>query len=336
MEQFFKWELAGETEVLRENQPSTTLSTTDSLWTGLGWNPDCHGEKPGAKWLSHGMLFLLSLHFIPYDGGSVFLQKSVISYHNTKHHIPQGSTHLLIYCRAYGDYIRRGIGLTTGFIGSQCTLYNSLQCIHFITQQLSLFSSSEDFGSSSATMLQPILMASLAITILVTRRNSVPYSELSKQASSSLLLAFASMVILGVELHRDPLAIASTNIACGQTTKKTSTAASVIVAPERTTKKTRLRVPYCSMISSPEQTPKKTPPIVESCRLPRNGCKQTLALLTVDPQRAHYNIILVMFVPWNFKNRKWFMLHACFFFTGLHWYYWLSGISAWSSCNIES
>jgi hypothetical protein len=51
------------------------------------------------------------------------------------------------------------------------TLYNS--------QQLSLFSSSEDFGSKSATTL----MASLAITILVSRRNSVPYSNWSKSKS---------------------------------------------------------------------------------------------------------------------------------------------------------
>jgi hypothetical protein len=53
------------------------------------------------------------------------------------------------YCRAYSvaTIIRRGIGLATGFIGSHTvtvyTLYNS--------QQLSFFSSSEDFGSNSAT-----------------------------------------------------------------------------------------------------------------------------------------------------------------------------------------
>jgi hypothetical protein len=45
------------------------------------------------------------------------------------------------------------------------------------------------------------------------------------------------------------------------------------------------------MTSLPEQTPKKTP-IVESCRLPSNGCKQTLALLPVDPQRARHNILV--------------------------------------------
>jgi hypothetical protein len=52
-----------------------------------------------------------------------------------------------ILSRVYGDYNKTGIGLTTGLIGSHTvtvyTLYNS--------QQLSLFSSTEDFGSSSAT-----------------------------------------------------------------------------------------------------------------------------------------------------------------------------------------
>jgi hypothetical protein len=46
-----------------------------------------------------------------------------------------------------GDYNKTGIGLTTGFIRSHTitvyTLYNS--------QQLSFFSSSEDYGSNSAT-----------------------------------------------------------------------------------------------------------------------------------------------------------------------------------------
>jgi hypothetical protein len=52
-----------------------------------------------------------------------------------------------ILSRVCGDYNRRGIGLTTGFIGSKTitvyTLYDS--------QQLSFFSSSEDYGSNSAT-----------------------------------------------------------------------------------------------------------------------------------------------------------------------------------------
>jgi hypothetical protein len=57
---------------------------------------------------------------------------------------------ILILSRVCGDdYIRRGIGSTTGFIRSQTvtitvyTLYDS--------QQLSLFSCSEDFGSNSST-----------------------------------------------------------------------------------------------------------------------------------------------------------------------------------------
>jgi hypothetical protein len=60
-----------------------------------------------------------------------------------------------------------GIGLTTEFTGSQY----SYSVLHFTTQYCSLNSE------------------------LITG---------SKLASSSLLLAFASMVILGVEPHRDP------------------------------------------------------------------------------------------------------------------------------------
>jgi hypothetical protein len=56
-----------------------------------------------------------------------------------------------------------------------------------------------------------ILLASLAIDHFSEDSNSI-FQQLpgyqpqlrSKQASSSLLLAFASMVILGVEPHRDP------------------------------------------------------------------------------------------------------------------------------------
>jgi hypothetical protein len=54
-----------------------------------------------------------------------------------------------ILSRVYGDYNRRGIGLTTGFIGPHTvtitvyTLYNS--------QQLSFFSCSEDYGWNSAS-----------------------------------------------------------------------------------------------------------------------------------------------------------------------------------------
>jgi hypothetical protein len=93
-----------------------------------------------------------------------------------------------------------------------------------------------------------------------------------------------------VQQYHCVFTIASTNIACGQTTKKTSTAASAIVAPERTTKKIRLRFPYCCMTPSPEQTPKKrtVPSIVA---LLRNGCKQVFPLLTVELQRARHNII---------------------------------------------
>jgi hypothetical protein len=43
----------------------------------------------------------------------------------------------------------------------------------------------------------------MAVFVLEVRINFINV-EASKQASSSLLLAFASMVILGVEPHRDP------------------------------------------------------------------------------------------------------------------------------------
>jgi hypothetical protein len=40
---------AGETEVLGENLPSATLSTTNPTWI------DLHGERPATNRLSHGM-----------------------------------------------------------------------------------------------------------------------------------------------------------------------------------------------------------------------------------------------------------------------------------------
>jgi hypothetical protein len=41
---------AGETEVLGENLPSATLSTTNPTWI----NPGLHGERPATNRLSHG------------------------------------------------------------------------------------------------------------------------------------------------------------------------------------------------------------------------------------------------------------------------------------------
>jgi hypothetical protein len=52
------------------------------------------------------------------------------------------------------------------------------------------------------------------------------------------------------------------------------------IAREQTTKKTPPPIPLLLHEVITGQTPKKTPPIVESCQLPSNSCKQTLALLT--------------------------------------------------------
>jgi hypothetical protein len=56
---------AGETEVLGENLPSATLSTTNPTWIDPGANPVLRGERPAANRLSHGtayrFLFFLNL-----------------------------------------------------------------------------------------------------------------------------------------------------------------------------------------------------------------------------------------------------------------------------------
>jgi hypothetical protein len=43
VEQLVEWELAGETEVLAENLPSATLSTTNLILPDLGSNPGAGG-----------------------------------------------------------------------------------------------------------------------------------------------------------------------------------------------------------------------------------------------------------------------------------------------------
>jgi hypothetical protein len=45
---------AGETEELRENLPSATLSTTNPTWKDPGTNLGLHGERPATNRLSHG------------------------------------------------------------------------------------------------------------------------------------------------------------------------------------------------------------------------------------------------------------------------------------------
>jgi hypothetical protein len=71
-----------------------------------------------------------------------------------------------------GDYIRRGIGLTTGFIGSHTVtitvymLYNS--------QQLSFFSCSEDPGSNCCNQLlwRPLPLLTNCLTGSVAERTT--------------------------------------------------------------------------------------------------------------------------------------------------------------------
>jgi hypothetical protein len=53
MEQPVEWELARETEVLGENLPSATLSTTYPTWPDLGSNPSHRGGKPATNLLSY-------------------------------------------------------------------------------------------------------------------------------------------------------------------------------------------------------------------------------------------------------------------------------------------
>jgi hypothetical protein len=43
---------AGETEVLGENLPSATLSTTNPTWIDPGTNPGLRGERPATNRLS--------------------------------------------------------------------------------------------------------------------------------------------------------------------------------------------------------------------------------------------------------------------------------------------
>jgi hypothetical protein len=54
MEQWWYDIFAGETEVLGENLPSATLSTTNPTWIDPGANPGLLGERPTTNRLSHG------------------------------------------------------------------------------------------------------------------------------------------------------------------------------------------------------------------------------------------------------------------------------------------
>jgi hypothetical protein len=54
MEQWWNDIFAGEIEVLGENLPSTTLSTTNPTWIDPGAIPGHRGERPETNRLSHG------------------------------------------------------------------------------------------------------------------------------------------------------------------------------------------------------------------------------------------------------------------------------------------
>jgi hypothetical protein len=54
VEQSVEWELAGEADVLGENLPSATLSTTNPTWSDLGSKPGRRGGKPATNRLSYG------------------------------------------------------------------------------------------------------------------------------------------------------------------------------------------------------------------------------------------------------------------------------------------
>jgi hypothetical protein len=52
VKQSVEWEFAGEIEVLGENLPSATFSTTNLTWTDMGSNPGRRGGKPATNRLS--------------------------------------------------------------------------------------------------------------------------------------------------------------------------------------------------------------------------------------------------------------------------------------------
>jgi hypothetical protein len=54
MDQWWNDIFAGETDVLGENLPSATLSTTNPIWIDPGANPGLRGERPATNRLGHG------------------------------------------------------------------------------------------------------------------------------------------------------------------------------------------------------------------------------------------------------------------------------------------
>jgi hypothetical protein len=61
MDNLVEWRLVGESEVLGENLPQATLSTTNPTWPDPGANPGRSGGKPATNCLGYGAVFL-SLH----------------------------------------------------------------------------------------------------------------------------------------------------------------------------------------------------------------------------------------------------------------------------------
>jgi hypothetical protein len=59
MQQWWNDIFAGETEVLGENLPSATLSTTNPTWIDPGANPGLCSERPATNRVSHGTALLL-------------------------------------------------------------------------------------------------------------------------------------------------------------------------------------------------------------------------------------------------------------------------------------
>jgi hypothetical protein len=57
VEQSVEWELAGESEVLGENLPQSTLSTSNPTWPDLGSNPGRRGGKPATNRQSYCTAF---------------------------------------------------------------------------------------------------------------------------------------------------------------------------------------------------------------------------------------------------------------------------------------
>jgi hypothetical protein len=56
-----EWRLVGETEVLGENLPSASLSTTNPTWLDPGLNPGRRGGKPATNRLSYGAALVMAM-----------------------------------------------------------------------------------------------------------------------------------------------------------------------------------------------------------------------------------------------------------------------------------